>query len=63
MPANRRQGSLPRLNQTPLAQAEKLKQSKDFEDSDKKLEAPKKIKLLRKEQPESSLKMSMMSQS
>jgi len=61
MPANRRQGSLPRLNQTPLAQAEKLKQTMDFEDSDRKLEAPKKIKLLKKE--ESSLKMSVMTQS
>jgi len=47
--SNRRNGSLPRLNNTPLAQAEKPKQSIEFEDPDKKFSAPKKIKLVKKE--------------
>jgi hypothetical protein len=49
------------LNQTPLVYTEKLKQSKDYDDSDKKFEAPKKIKIVKKE--EGALKMAMMSQS
>ena len=54
---------MPRLNQKPSAQAEKLKQASPYDDSDKKFEAPKKVKLVKKELQEGTFQISMMSQS